>query len=69
MIQTATMIILVSVSSLSTCYCIKAKNLGDSASEGECVQNIILIERLLFMILFLTVLTTMDLHVKNYREE
>ena len=60
MIQTATMIILVSVSSLSTCYCIKAKNLGNSASVGECVQ-----ERLLFIILFLTVETTMDRTVKT----
>ena len=69
MIQTATMIILVSVSSLSTCYCIKAKNLGNSASVGDRVQDIILIERLLFIILFLTVVTTMDRTVKNYYKE
>ena len=69
MIQTATMIILVSVSSLPTCYCIKVKNLVISASVGDCVQDIILIERLLLIILFLTVETTMDRTVKNYSKE
>ena len=69
MIQTETMIFSVSVSSLPTCYCIKVKNLVISASVGDCVQDIILIERLLLIILFLTVETTMDRTVKNYSKE